>query len=289
MANLLAACRVAEALVVKRVRTNQAVQEKLGPVFALMETLFYDGVDDETEFDGSWKPDDNELIYIDGNAEAAALVAEASGNVIELPEIDTANFSEENIRALIVATGPEGHHPTKLLLQAFSKQQILNRKFTLIQQENSFKQMTENAFTIGPTLSAIIDGNRLKFRSFHNLRKIFDLVEFYKAATDEELVEFCSNEKLSVQNVGEFLGEADQIVRKLVHKISDNGVLEAHDVGPIVAKAQALGIALAEQDGKLVMPNDRKAIKVLLRFLDDAVYEAPLSQLRYQTNSKRQL
>lgn len=288
MTNLLAACRVGNHLEAKRVRTSQAVQERLGPLFDGMEAIFFDGIEDEVEFDGGWKPDDSELLIINNNVEALALRDALTQNVLALPEIDTANFGNENIRALAVVKSHPGQNP-RILIQAFSAQQILNRRFTLLQEGNSFKQMTENAFAIGTTLNAVIDGNTLKFRSFHNLKKIFDLVEFYKAATDAELANFCGHAKFQVENVEEFKIASDQIVRKLVHAVSASGILDHHDVVTIAGRAAALGVEIDIIDGRIRMPRDRKDIKLLLRFLDDAVYEGALSQQRYQTNSKRPL
>lgn len=289
MTNLLAVCRPNNEFIIKRVRVTQEVQERIGPIFDFLETLFYSDVEEESEFDGSWKPDDTEALYITGNVQAASILAAAQGNILELDEIDTGNFGEEDIKGLLVAKGlAEGQNP-KVLLQVFSAQQILNRKFTLLQEGNSFKQLTENAFSIGNNLCAIIEGDRVKFKSFHNIRRILDLAEFYIAATDQQLTEFCGHEKLSVGDVGAFLAAADQITRKLVYTVSNAGTLNTHDVETIVNKAAALGLNLNVVDGRIIMPNDRKDIKVLLRFLDDGIYEAALSQMRYQTNSKRQL
>lgn len=288
MTNLLAVCRTANQLVAKRVRTSQAVQDRLGPLFEGMEAAFFDGIEDEVEFDGGWKPDDSELLTINDNVEAVAIRDALTQNVLALPEIDTANFGNENIRALAVVKLIPAHNP-RILLQSFSMQQILNRKFTLLQEGNSFKQMTENAFSIGTTINAVIDGNVLKFRSFHNLKKIFDLVEFYKAATDAELDIFCGHAKLTVENIGGFKTASDQIVRKLVHAVTAGGILDHHDVATIAGRAAALGLVVDVVDGRIRMPSDRKDIKLLLRFLDDAVYEGALSQQRYQTNSKRPL
>lgn len=287
MTNLLAACRENGQLVVKRVRVTQPVQQKIEGVFQALDIAFTSDVSDEIDFAGDWKPEDDELLVIDTPAEATALVTAASGNALALPDIDTANFANEGIRALFV--GRQVGASTKVLIQNFSAQQVLNRRFTLLQDGNSFKELTEPAFSLGNGLTAIIENGKLKFKSFHNLKKIFDLSAFYQAATDQELDAFCGHGSLAVADVAAFRGTADQTVRKLVHTIAKSGTLDRHDVNTIAQKAVGLGLALNVVAGKLVVPTDRKEIKTLLRFLDDGVYEASLSQVRYQTNSKRPL
>ncbi len=39
-------------------------------------------------------------------------------------------------------------------------------------------------------LPATIEGGKLKFFSFHNARQMFDLSEYYKVATDDDVLEF---------------------------------------------------------------------------------------------------
>ncbi|MGO4836899.1 hypothetical protein AB4144_32105, partial [Rhizobiaceae sp. 2RAB30] len=65
------------------------------------------------------------------------------------------------------------------------------------------------------------------------------------------------------------------------------GVLGNHAVNQIEAACNAVGMAVTVNNGRLVMPTDRAEIKKLLRFLDDGLYEAPLTKVRYVTNSKR--
>jgi hypothetical protein len=42
-------------------------------------------------------------------------------------------------------------------------------------------------------------------------------------------------------------------------------------------------------NAKIEVPEERAGLKQLLRFLDDGLYEAPLSGERYVTNSKQKL
>jgi len=182
MTNLYAACRQNGALLAKRVRLTQAVQNKLEGLFQGQEQAFLEDVIDEVPFTGSWKPDDDEILTMDVPADAGSITAAAAANPVALPDIDNQNFTSENIRALFTvrdtAAGP------RILLQNFSAQQLLSRRFAFLLEGNSFKELTEPAFTLDNKLVAIIEDGKIKFKNFHNLKRIFDLAEFYKAATD---------------------------------------------------------------------------------------------------------
>ncbi|MGO4842455.1 hypothetical protein AB4144_60325, partial [Rhizobiaceae sp. 2RAB30] len=54
--NLFAACRINGALVAKRVRLDQAVQQQIETIFNQQETDFRNGITSEVAFDGRWWP-----------------------------------------------------------------------------------------------------------------------------------------------------------------------------------------------------------------------------------------
>jgi Domain of unknown function (DUF4868) len=287
MVNLFALCRAAAGLQVKRVALAQPVQAKVGTIFQTQANSFLNGINEEVDFSGDWKPDDDELLVIDAPAEAAVITATIAANPISLPEIDAQNFMAEGIRGLFVIEPVGQDH--RVLIQAFSAQQLLSRRFTLFQSGNSFKELTEPGFTLDNSIVAIMEGGKLKFKSFQRTRNVFDLQQFYKAATDQEVDAFCQHASLEVADVAAFKVAADQGVRKLVHAITKAGVLNTHQVDVIATKAASLGINITVQNGKLMVPADRKSIKTLFRFLDDGIYEAALSASKYVTNSKRKI
>lgn len=287
MVNLFALCRSSGVLEVKRVALAQPVQAKVGGIFQGQAINFLQNVNEEVEFSGGWKPDDDEILVMNPPAEAAVIAAAQTANPISLPEIDASNFMAEGIRGLFIIDG--AGPAQRVLIQAFSAQQLLSRRFTLFQSGNSFKELTEPGFTLDNGIVAILESGKLKFKSFHRVRGIFDLQQFYREATDQDLDTFSQHGSLEIADVTAFKLVADQGIRKLVHAITKADVLNNHQVAIIAQKAAGLGINVVVQNGKLVVPADRKAIKDLFRFLDDGIYQAALSSSRYVTNSKRLL
>lgn len=156
-----------------------------------------------------------------------------------------------------------------------------------MQDGNAFRRLSDPAFSLDTGLTCVIEDGKVKFRSFHKLRAIINLIDVYRAATDQEVQDFAAHAHFEITNAGSFLAAADQTIRKLVHAIGRSGTLGAYTVPQIETACGAVGVAVTVNNGRLVMPDDRADIKKLLRFLDDGLYEAPLTGQRYITNSKR--
>ena len=214
-----------------------------------------------------------------------AVVCAIEANAVAIPDMDTGRFEQEDIRALF--TGIANDQGTKVLIQQFSGRQVLSRRFSLLQDGNAFRRLSDSAFTFDSSLTGIAEGERLKFKSFHKMRGIVDLSDIYRAATDQEVRNFVDHATIEVARPEEFLGLADQTMRKLVHAITRSGTLDRYDVNQIRTAAAAVEMPMDVVDGKVVMPTERRAIKTFLQFLDDGLYRASLTGQRYVTNSKR--
>ena len=283
--NLLALCRNANGVEVKRVPVNAALQQPLTQLFHQQETAFRADRPNEVAFDGDWNPDDDELIVLDETAEAAAMIAAATGNVVALPLIDTANFEAENIKALFVKKGADGN--TILLIQRFTAAQILNKKFAVFAENNAFRKITDTAFSLATNLTCIVEGGKIKFDSYHKLRAIFDVNEFFAEATDQDIDDFAGHASVEIADVVAFKALSTQIERKLIHKLMTGNVLQDHTPSKIQKMAKKTGLVVTIANGKIVFPTGKQDIRRFLRFLDDSLYNAPLTGQRYVTNSKR--
>ena len=283
--NLFSACRIDGALVAKHIRLDQEVQREIEAIFSQQEAEFRDGITSEVEFDGSWTPDDDQFLTIDLPPEAAIFTDTLDANPVSTPDIDTAHFETEGIKAIFTGVATNG--AIKALVQGFSPAQILSRRFSLLQNGNAFRRLSAPAFSLGTGLTCIVEGGKIKFRSFHKLRAVIDLLDIYRVATDQEVHNFVIHPHFEVTDAATFVTTADQTIRKLVHAISRGGVLDKHTVADIETACNDVGLVVTVNNGRLIMPTDRAEIKKLLRFLDDSFYQASLTGARYVTNSKR--
>jgi hypothetical protein len=176
-----------------------------------------------------------------------------------------------------------------VLVQCFERRRLIaNRGLAMFFSGDTFRKMSDAGLTLDTRLLAVLDGTALKFQSFHFLRRVFDVSEHYKEATNEEVSAFATHAKLSVENVTTFADSAGQLVRKKIGLILQSGVLDNFTTEQIVASAQSFNVAIATgADGRIVLPANKTELRRLLRFLDEDYYESALSQTRYVSNSKR--
>ncbi|MDX1091026.1 DUF4868 domain-containing protein [Sinorhizobium medicae] len=284
--NLLAICRTAAGFTLKRVKTTQPVQNVLEGVFLAQESAFLDGVTDEVDFDGSWKPEDSELLRSPVAAEMAAIWEKSLQNVVALDELDAQNFLAEGVKAICVVAGDGAGR--RLLVQNFSARQVLGRTtLAFIFDGETFNQVTEPAFTLGAHLSAIMSEQFLKFRSYNNVKMIFDLANVYREATDAQIDDFATHASLFVADVEAFKGFADQTLRKLVHAVAKKAVLDSFTPEQIVTAAATATLDVLFENGRIVIPQNKADAKKLMHFLDEGFYRGPLSGVPYITNSKK--
>ena len=71
--------------------------------------------------------------------------------------------------------------------------------------------------------------------------------------------------------------------------INDSGVLENNAAAKIKKLAKSAGIEIVVEDKKIVLPDDKEELKIVLRFLDEEAYKGPFSNNTYLANSKRRV
>lgn len=110
--------------------------------------------------------------------------------------------------------------------QKFSKAQILLRKsFNLFLDGDTFIEPRDR-FSIAASedVDCLFTGDGLLFNNYATANKVFDLSEYYREATEEEIQAFKSNEMFSVSNEEVFTKNVRGItVRKKIARILDMG------------------------------------------------------------------
>ncbi|MBI5268485.1 MAG: DUF4868 domain-containing protein [Burkholderiales bacterium] len=156
-----------------------------------------------------------------------------------------------------------------------------------------YKKFEGTGLTLDTKIAAKLTGTKLQFSSFFSVRQIFDMTSYFQEATDADIQDFARLDQVSVRSLENLIAASDTWVRRKVWLVRESGILERVPPNEIRATAAEFGIDVNYEsvDGvdKLVLPDGRKELKALLRFLDDDYYKSPLSQTNYLTNSKRVL
>ena len=283
--NLFALMDVAGARLI-RFPLSVDLSADIATVFNDQHTEFFRGVDTIIPFDGRYTPEEGELLEIPDFADVDGLLA-AVANPLSVDQYDPNTHSLDLVRAIF--TGIEVGGVPRVLVQIFERRRLIARAgLMLFFANNQFQKMSESGLSLDTKLLAVLEGTNLKFQSFHFAKRVFDLSEYFREATNEEVTTFAGHEKLAVQDVQVFLAAAGPQIRKKISLIRQSAVLENYSTDQIVAVAASMQFPLAlSDDGRIIVPDNNTELRKLLRFLDEDYYESPLSNTRFISNSKR--
>lgn len=272
---------------VRRVPMNAATQTTVEQLFETQEEVFREGIDEEHEFTGSYTPDPNELLYLDNLPEARRMAETVEGNALAIEALSEAELRSGNVRSLFAGRTEGGG--SFIGVQNFQRSQVLIQGRVFLFSGDTYTELTEPGLMIGASIASLVVNGRLKFSQLGKAKRIFDLTELVREATDPEVQTFGSHLSISVENLDQFVGQADQTVRKKIYQIGRSGVLEQYTVPHIADAAAQLGMALTVAGGRIVIPPEKTEMKKLINFLDDGIYRSGMTDRLYYANSKRPL
>ena len=188
-------------------------------LFEDQEREFREGITTEVPFTGNWNPDPEEVLTIEIPTEIrSALTLQYAATPLQYPISIPDTLLREGIKALF--TGRVRNGRATILIQRFTSQQVLSKRFALFQERNAFRRLTETAFSLDSKLACIVENGLIKFKSVGNLRSIIDMIEIYREATNQEIIDFAAHRSLHVADVQNFVANTNQTCRKLIHAIS---------------------------------------------------------------------
>jgi len=246
----------------------------------------------KVEFDGRYKPEQDEILHI-SNFQLADEIKDAVRNPIGITAYEKINGEYPLIKAVFAGEKVDEGDTEKfsIAFQRFRKEQYISTaNFNLFWSDNTFRYEKSYGISISDSIDCFYaPDEELQFSSFYYARQVFDLSGYYRSATTQEVTLFTSNESLSFENASGFEAMANSSMRRKIAAINDSDVLKKYQAIDIKRLAQEAGIAITVKNKKIVIPNDKEQIKVILGFLDEEAYRGPFSQSTYLANSKRKV
>lgn len=273
-----------------RFSLSQDVQSDLTVYLQEQELHFNEKGQEEIPFDGKYKPDPGEVLVIGGFDDIDGL-ADAIMNPLSIPEVQPTPEAFAKIKALFSGHVDQNGIAT-VIIQHFDKKRVISTNgLSIFHASSVYKKIEGIGLTIDSKLTAILRDGSIKFHSFHLLRQMFDVSEYYKEATDVDIQQFANMVCVKVNDSAKLLSISDTWVRRKLWLISQSQILEKLPVSVIMAVAAEFQIMLKTVvDGgteKIIIPDEKKQLKTILRFLDEDYYKSPLLANYYLANSKR--
>ena len=267
------------------------IQQEVADTFISQEQQFRKSSEEQIAFNGKYKPDDGECLFIDDYDDIDDLHG-AIANPLSVPEIAPVTNELETIKALFVGRSDGTNRIA--LIQGFDKRKIIsNRGLSIFHAANVFRKVEGVGLTLGTALAVILEDKKLSFFSFHSARQIFDLTQYFKEATDDDLNDFAASSRVKVEDLPTFVASADNWVRRKVALVMQSGILDRIELEATKNAALIFGINIqTEIDGEnvaLVLPQNKAELKKLLRFLDEDYFQSVVSSTLHLSNSKRRI
>lgn len=269
---------------VRKIETDRKAQVAICQSYAKAYSTVLDGTE-QICFDGDYNPNADEILYISDFA-----LEEMIRNAVETPagieSFVPDEMNQDRIKAVFVGEVCDGK--MVIAFQKFKREQYISvRGINLFFDKETFVQEKRFGISISDEIDCIYEDGKLLFKSFFMARQIFNLMEYYREATQGEVERFTQMKELALDNAEVFIGQADSRVRKKIAAIMDSRVLEKFSAQDIQSIGRRTGIDIAIRNKKVVIPTDKKKMKIILGFLDEEVYKGLFSNATYITNSKR--
>ncbi|MCX4384214.1 MAG: hypothetical protein OSJ39_00270 [Clostridia bacterium] len=195
------------------------------------------------------------------------------------------------IRAVLI--GSKDEHGYYFAGQRFTQRQVMLKPkgINILFQQDMF--VVENrgfSINIGETLDCVFIGDGLIFEKYNDANGVFDLSEYYRTASQNEVDQFSNNPAFEIEDSDAFdRAVAGISMRKKIAKIIDLGTL--NDVEKIRNNAVKVNIDIEFTDdgSKVKIPEDKKELKKVMAFLAEELYPGLFTNNTYLSNSTRKV
>jgi hypothetical protein len=231
---------------------------------------------DEVKFNGSYRIDEDEVLYVDLPVPDA--LTDAIKNPVGVLELD---ISRDRVKTLF------WYNKGIYYYQNFDSRRLLQNRNVLFYSSNTFDKLRQDAFIVEDMVNAVHLNGKFYFKSYANANKIFSLGDFYHEATNEEIKDFGSNGKVVIDETW-FTTKTNTVIRKHITLLQKSNVLSTADTKKIKKDAATFKLKVElDVDGKIIFPNDAKSCKDILSFLNEQFFTGLISGQQFRANSMR--
>ena len=276
---------------IRKLELDAISQSELCNRFSELTAKMYSGKT-KTSFDGYYKPLEDECLFIN-NFQLCDEIKNAIRNPLGVSSFLCENNNFPEIKAIFIGNREEKgkNENFTIAFQRFRKEQYISpvKRINLFFESNTFVREKRFGITISDFIDCYFTRNELQFLSYYYARQIFDLSDYYRSATDQEVYDFSQNKKLFIDNTIGFQELTNSWIRRKIASINDSGVLNNFPVAKIKLLAKKVGINITIENDKIVIPTSKDSLKIILGFLDEEAYLGPFSQNTFLANSKRKI
>jgi hypothetical protein len=237
----------------------------------------------------NFHPDETEVLEI-SPFDLPEHIYEPTANPVGWPTLP----ADEDILSRIYCVFGYDQSADRIIFQVIQRtQRITPTAWSIILSGNTFTKLQSPGLILGSSCHAVYDAGSLKFRSMWWLKQIIDISSYYREATDGDIDALAVLDSIHVENLEALKETSGQWVRTRVAYILDSGVLNNFTPNQLKSKAAEFNVDIdivnEDNEPKLVLPENKKALRSVLKFLEEEYYAGPITGAAYEANSKRRI
>ncbi len=266
---------------------HQSLQDELAASWSQQLEQFTSGIT-EVSFDIGYAPSEHERFRLPDYELSEPLAGINSQNIQNNSRIADNEAAMESIKAIIGFCRTKNSEEL-VLFQNFTKSDVIKPGQFLFLQGDTYKSAQHPGLALDRKLTAVVRVREqiLLFDNFRATNTFLPLADFYKEASEEEITKILEHEALAPEDTKALAVNANQWFRKRFAMLRDSKVLETYSPKEIKARSKGYDVHVTVKGGKIVFPKESSAAKKLLQFLNEELYRGPITEVIYETNSKR--
>jgi hypothetical protein len=284
-----------ETNIIYKLDIDDTLQSQLSDLFENQHKVFNESypLTDEIDFTKNWNATLNkdQSFIIEKFEDMEGIYK----SITEPQSYDSFDLNETEIKGIKgIYTGIDNGNEIAIWIQCFNSSRIITRKkLALFTSKTTFNKMEEEIIVLDSKLAGTFIINKsdknigkLKFHSFHEIRQLFDMSEYYKLASEEQIKIFLDNGLFDSKEV-DFDNVNKDFFKRKIGVILQDKLLEHCSVESILSTARKRNIELEKTDSnRIKLPKDKVEFKAFVRLLSEDFYDGDFSKNSYSANSK---
>jgi hypothetical protein len=248
------------------------------------------------EYDPGYKPDAHELCYV--KLDAMELVKSIIEDASMMEQVELFDEDEDFIgRLRFYAVVVEGKSDSAIFFHSYSpKKELTQSHWMLLRSyDGIYDRVKRKIFALDEEgqVDCFTFGSYLFVRDVRQFERIFGYLEELTKKAQKTIASVTSHIPISNAEEFERVALADRRMRAKLAQIAGKDYVGSLTIDQLKAVNQKfnLGVRIVKKDGveKLVFEGSREERWKILNLLDDAYLESPMTELKYEANSKRSI
>ena len=212
--HLAAICQQEDEIVLLQIPLHQRLQERLALQWEEQRQAFFVDIG-EIQFDAGYQPEARERFCLTDYELPSWLEDQDSYSIHGLDSIADHEDALDRIKGLVAFAFDEDENEL-MLFQNFTRGRTIQPGRFLFLRNGIFRTPKTTSLSLDSRLSAVYlpDRQALLFRNFRTVNTFLPLEEHFAEASEREMLEILSHDRLAADNPEQVIAFADQWFRK---------------------------------------------------------------------------